>query len=452
MSEKKIDQMLRDMKKQNEVPKLFSAGVDDMLQRLPEQIKAKRNKKKCWIYTSVTAAALSACIIGSGFVSPVMASVLKEVPIIGSIFSNVGDPVLKEMENLGFINEMQKEATDQGITLAIQEVFFDGARLAIGYELTVPEAHENIGAIERGQGVPMQFNATVNGGDNLQYMADFEQHPVADNQYIGNIDMYLDIIGEQASPLVMQLNVEKIGQVEGKWAFQFPLENEKLINETVTVNPTVSEDLMGVNVSVEEISFTPATTQLTFKKLGQKDSLEAVNIFIFDEYGTMLGGISAGEPYVEEANGKVSMNEKASVGAMNHIPNSLKIALVERNSASLTDSKEYSFDATSGFPHIIPMGKEQSITVTDVQFEQDKTIVFFEVSGEPLLQNQYVMLEKDGITYDRTASPVGIKGTSNAYMVEYPAISDQKNVTITTTVHEADWDRQWKVVEVPLSN
>lgn len=455
MNDKKVEEMLKDYKKDTNVPTQFSNGIDDVLNRLPEKTvrTVKKKKTKKWFYSGISAAALSACLIGSGFVSPVMANVLKEVPVIGSIFTQMDDPILQKVTEQGMITELQKEATDQGITLAIKEVFYDGARLAIGYELTMAENHKPVDSIERGQGVPLHFSATMNGENNLQYMADFEQYPVGEQHYVGKIDMYLDIIGETASPLMMQLHVSEINNIKGNWQFNFPIENEKLVNETVTFAPSVADELLGVQVKVKEVAFTPATTQLIFEKTGPKDKIDDISILIFDEQGVHLGGIAAGEPPIDNQDGTVTQVEKASLPPMSTIPENLKITLVETktlnpNAASI----DYELDVNNGFPHSIPMGKDKNITVTDIQFEHDKTLVYIEINGELSMQNHYFLLESNGSTLTRTNNPIGVKDKVNTFILEYPAVATTENVKITTNVIDQEWERQWKLTNVDLMN
>lgn len=94
MNSSKLDQELRSLaleQNQKEVPQYISKGIDDVLAGLPDrnasQPKAKLKRKRRWLQGAAAAVVLSAGIIGSGFASPSMASVLTKVPGLEFIFS-----------------------------------------------------------------------------------------------------------------------------------------------------------------------------------------------------------------------------------------------------------------------------------------------------------------------------------------------------------------------------
>lgn len=444
-----MGELLKSMKPNDEVPAMFSEGIDALLEQLPEKKTSKQKRKsRPWLYTGAASVILSFSIISSGFLSPAMANVLKEVPLIGSIFSESRDPVLQKVSEQGMVSEIQKTATDQGITLSLKEVFFDGSRLAIGYVLEMPPKYPAWKKVS-----PINFSATVNQKENLQYMSTIEENPIGANQYTGKIDMFIDIMGPAESPLMMQLAIDEVHGVKGNWNFNFPLENEKVKHVTHTFKPQVTSKLQDVSVTLEEVAFTPATTQLVIKKNGPKEKLDDVYILIFDELGAYLGGIAAWEIPTTEHDGSVSVIQKASLDALETVPDKLQIVLLE--SKKFIDSadaplKEYSFDAKSPWPQEIPIGKNQNIWINDVQFTEEQTTVQIEIQGELTLQNQYLSLESNGETFHRIGNPAGIPGKPNSFILTYPAIKRGADVTISTVVDEKQWDRQWKLMEVPL--
>ena len=453
MTDQEIDDLLRTLKPVEKTPEQFTRGVDEVLQRLPKPQPQRQEKKKRGLYVSVSAASLAFCILGSGFLSPAMADVLREVPGIGSIFAQFKDPVLQKMEEQGLMAAIQKTAVDRNITLTIKEVFYDGARLAIGYELTMPKDHRPIPATQPGQDSPLNFKATLNGeSGRIQYMADVEQQPNGENTYAGKIDMFVDIIGKPASPL-LHLDITEIDGIPGNWNFRLPLVQDTVQVNTRTFQPLLTSRLQDVEVTVEEISFTPATTQFVFKKKGPKESLGQVNVSILDDNGAYLGGVSAGEPPVEEPDGTFSMIEKASLKAMDQVPERFKVLLREQGTRSLQQhatDKRYAFDAKGSFPQTIPMGRDRKLTITDISFAPDKTLVQIETQGDSMLHMQTLVLESQGDMYARMANPKGVPGKPGSFVLEYPALPADKKVQLTSSVDEKDWDNPWSLIEVPL--
>jgi hypothetical protein len=106
MNEYNIDQALRQMRqtRKNFVPEFFSNGIDEVLTRLPEQMhEAKTETKKRWkwgwVQTTAAASIVTACIISSGFASPVMASILMKIPGLQFIYSATYIDVSEEPED-----------------------------------------------------------------------------------------------------------------------------------------------------------------------------------------------------------------------------------------------------------------------------------------------------------------------------------------------------------------
>lgn len=80
------------------------------------------------------AAVLGAGIIGSGFVSPVMAETLKQIPVVGSIFKGIDDKGLNAAEEKGLSTAPNQSVTHDGVTLKVTDAYYDGSRLAFAIE------------------------------------------------------------------------------------------------------------------------------------------------------------------------------------------------------------------------------------------------------------------------------------------------------------------------------
>lgn len=62
--------------------------------------------------------------------SPVVAQVLKQIPIISSVLAAAGDPGHKQAITSGFGSQVDQTVSDNGIKVTVTEVLFDGARLS----------------------------------------------------------------------------------------------------------------------------------------------------------------------------------------------------------------------------------------------------------------------------------------------------------------------------------
>ncbi|MEK5277318.1 MULTISPECIES: DUF4179 domain-containing protein [Paenibacillus] len=114
---------------------------DSIMKRIGDEGMEKRatrkngNKilKKSLVAASA-AAVLGAGIIGSGFVSPVMAETLKQIPVVGSIFKGIDDKGLNAAEEKGLSTAPNQSVTHDGVTLKVTDAYYDGSRLAFAIE------------------------------------------------------------------------------------------------------------------------------------------------------------------------------------------------------------------------------------------------------------------------------------------------------------------------------
>lgn len=92
------------------------------------------NMLKKTIFATTTAAALGLGIISTGFISPVMADTLGQIPLVGSLFQNNVDNGLKSAAENGLITKLGISDVHEGVTLTASEAYFDGNQLSIALE------------------------------------------------------------------------------------------------------------------------------------------------------------------------------------------------------------------------------------------------------------------------------------------------------------------------------
>ncbi|NQX49879.1 DUF4179 domain-containing protein [Paenibacillus tritici] len=72
--------------------------------------------------------------VAAGFISPVWADTLSQLPVFSSIFKHTDNPGLKLAAEQGLTTSPNMSVTKDGVTLSVTEVFYDGIQLAIGFE------------------------------------------------------------------------------------------------------------------------------------------------------------------------------------------------------------------------------------------------------------------------------------------------------------------------------
>ncbi|AIQ66849.1 DUF4179 domain-containing protein [Paenibacillus graminis] len=120
--------------------------------------KRGSNVLKKTLFAASSAAALGAGIIGTGFVSPVMADTLKQIPIVGNVFKIVEDKGLKAAADKGLSTVPNQSVTHDGVTLKITNAYYDGSRLALAFEREGIDNEEMLGKITI---EPIKFDPAV---------------------------------------------------------------------------------------------------------------------------------------------------------------------------------------------------------------------------------------------------------------------------------------------------
>lgn len=113
----------------------IEAGLPGMGQTA--ELKRRKKTARPWgkfTVAAASAAVLSACILGTAFVSPTMAQSLKQVPGMGHVFNLIGDLGLQTADEKGILQTTLAEASQENTKLKISGIVFDGARLSMALE------------------------------------------------------------------------------------------------------------------------------------------------------------------------------------------------------------------------------------------------------------------------------------------------------------------------------
>lgn len=293
LTEEELMAHLRRTVKQKEMPQ--ESYANQIMERLNEMSRSSRSerigrgtwKKKAAI--SVTAAAmLGGVVMGSGFVSPVMADALKNVPWIGSVFQYNSDSTLQKASTTGLTTAPNLSVTRDGVTLSIKEVMFDGTRLAFAIERqgvdddTMLSPYPPAGAKdEKGnliQTVPLEqqkkgyiYMPEVNIQGHSKFFGMFTDAvgKTEDGQSIRNMAMYeltkglTELNLPEAFDMSVKLNVTGIQE-----PFEFVVPVKNLAKGAVVLHPDQTQSSGGFSYTVKQVDLTPITTRLVLDSKG----------------------------------------------------------------------------------------------------------------------------------------------------------------------------------------
>ncbi|MED4784667.1 DUF4179 domain-containing protein [Brevibacillus choshinensis] len=308
MNEQQVDKELRQFAKKasGDLPVQFSAGIDQLLESLPIRSAQKKSyrRKNNWLIPVACLIVGMFLLIGTGFVSPTMAHMLKRLPYVGSVFDFIGDSGVKEANQQGLTQLLNQTETDQGITVALKEAYYDRLNLSISFAVTFPPGGNGFQHIEKlnynwgGQTITRTFTAEEAKNNYILHW----RH-VGGNTYYGTFQPLLT--EEMPEEFSLQLRLQKIGGAEGTWSFEIPLSRKPTDEVTKVTEPKVSGQTSRYTLTVEQIVRTPSATRIVIGVQGKGESLKLSDdekwnqimllsnaIRVFDSNGVPLSSIT----------------------------------------------------------------------------------------------------------------------------------------------------------------
>lgn len=396
---KRVEEQLKSWGKQEEaVPEFFTKGIDHTLDNLPvlhslSEVPIKRKNRKVAKVIVSTAAAITIGVVGSGFVSPAMANVLKEVPLLGSIFGGSSDPSIQLVEEKGLASKFNETITNNGVSFTINEAYFGGGRLIIGY--TIDTDKVELETIEKSKSVPLHFEAKLDG-ERFTFRADFEQ--MAKNGVAnGIIDMKVGLKTKLSKDPTLHLDVYEISGVDGSWNFKLPVTNKDANAATVTYSPMVTTQWEDATFVFEKAEFTPASSQIIIDRTVPKDAMLHYHFAFFDENGNLIpfeGG--SGSTVIDQGNGMINFKDTIILEGREIAPKGLTVEIFNNHGEvydpSNTEEIKVPLNNTK-FPYTISYPHNGELVITNFEQLKDKTIVYYDIKGSLGLQNTFLMLE-----------------------------------------------------------
>ncbi|WP_106768704.1 DUF4179 domain-containing protein [Paenibacillus faecalis] len=405
-------------------------------------------------FTIAGSVAAFAIVIGSGFASPVMASVLQEIPLVGSVFQYVHDSYnLKTASEKGMTAHVGQSVHDNGITLQIQEVMYDGDRLSIGYiQQTEGQFSNQGGPLEEIQfkidGKPYtspKFASGPSASESKNYngfIGGSGPFPIDSKTSAGEItlDSFYQKLPDEFE---LGIEVNAVAGVQGQWDFSIPV--KKTVSNIKTWLPMMSATDGETSLLIKKISFKPGSMDVEFeyRRPASKAQDPMYNIQAFTNTGIELKSISMrGNGYVEDETHIQTgtfLFELPSV-----TPKSITFRPYLHGDVTKYGIKvPMEHEPSDAQPLVIPQGELGRLLVTKVEHLKDKTVVHYTKEGhDPLHQAELIMedLEKEydfkpwdiHIIPDTETNTKLVDAQNNMYVTEFPAMSpDQQPVFIT---------------------
>lgn len=264
-------------------------------------VQKKKNVSKTfnkWLISTAAAAILGVTVLASGFVSPAMADALKQIPVLGQIYSlwgeNNGDPGVQQAED--FITNVNQSVTHGNVTMNIPTLLFDGTRILMN--ITTPG--------NRLASEPNSPPSDANKGGVDKFEVLYKGQPL--------LWSYEHMDGETASSIMVQVLNTYYEPSTTTQTVQFPDQFDLTVNVTLKgydvpfefvlpvtkstpVTVLTSEETKhhdNINLQISKVEITPITTQVSIEyKTKPGQSVEEMLASIPSKYKGANGGVIA---------------------------------------------------------------------------------------------------------------------------------------------------------------
>ncbi|MFB7159607.1 DUF4179 domain-containing protein [Lysinibacillus sp. NPDC056232] len=347
-------------------------NIDVPVEKLDQAIEKgmrpeKQKSKKVWKTAIVSSIASVALILGSGFISPKMANVLADVPLIGFMYNIVeydkGLQTALSDENKVKLN---KTVTSNGIAITVEEIVYDGTRLNVIFSM--PEY------MDIAPGFLYVNGRELNTGESLRVLEDQD----------GFRGLWEFPINEELpDEFDLTLKFLQVGSTEGEWVFSTPI--KKVKNDSHKLVAGQSGKVNDIPFGVESVEASTTSTKIKVKFAATMDKLfsekAGVEATIMDQNGTPLTVL-----HQSGSGDDKSTTYMYLVEPLNKNITEIKIAYYFRPFGA--EIKDVIVPLADTLPQRISQGEMGDLVITDVTNQgQEATLSFYVDSDFPYNEN-----------------------------------------------------------------
>ena len=273
------------------IDKLDAIIMNTVRGRVPMK---RRSVRKKIVYSAVAVVATFGLLIGSATISPVMANIVSQIPIIGSIFNNSGDRGLKQVGEMGLTQVIGQSKILGNMTITIDEVYYDGTRFTMGYSFEAEQPFVDTGQLPLPKvsmkGEPIGFGSST-----------IDHNDVSPT-------VQTNLLNINAPDLPQEFDLDLTFQQEDgeKVDFTIPMHTQ---TNTKLVTIDDSRAVGSFTLEVSNLKISPAGVLLSYKESypeSKKNRLLADNVYfkLVDESGNEYF-MKSGDRFVEEVDGQM---------------------------------------------------------------------------------------------------------------------------------------------------
>ncbi|KEQ23833.1 DUF4179 domain-containing protein [Paenibacillus tyrfis] len=351
-------------------------------------------------------------LTGIGLYSPSIGAALQKVFFIDLFYKNVRGGIDSglyqiEKQNLGTTTDVS--VTDQDIRLTVAEVFYDGIQFVVNYQVDYPKKQKI-----KEEDAAVYYNYKFK--DAHPTMIGTHAFTITgDHTFIGTTVFNTEPLPENAR---LHIEIRRIGTTDGNWDVTVPISLSKAKPLTKIVRPQTAGTYEHKKFIVNQITFTPVGTQLVIETDEElsfllEDDLETR----FDNAGGMggKGEVRRNFGLPSEVNPKPPYVILVVGDATNEPLNTLR------------QREEYAdYTGPGSLPVTLKGARGGTVTITDVQFLEDSTVVYYEASDAANQKPFLILEDSSGERFTSQKNDVRTSRDSFAYKVEYPKLPSSR--------------------------
>lgn len=397
--------------------------IDAIISNTIKENRVKKSIRKKVLYSIGAAAIGLGLFIGSASVSPTMAKFASQIPIIGNFFTDVSDEGLRIAGQTGLTQIIEQTSKDNGITLTMNEIFYDGTRLTFGY---TQESLFTIGELERP-------TIEVNGKE-INFSSGYSGEFVTPQKYKGVID--INPTEELPEEFDIKIRIDAVGLIPGKWEFEFPV---KQSNEVTVIRPQEVKIIEQAEVQITSLKLGPAGTalavEITMDEVNTMLDPYNLDFYMIDDKGNMLDVVSK-SGHGETVNGKVMADLEILYTPLKEETQNIKI-IPYIIPLSNTNAEEASILLDDQIvPFVLDQGDFGKVYVTDIAYLDDRTIVYFDIQSDAIIDNRLSrnpiwLVDANGKNLMLEDKPFAERIKGNSFKQEFSA-SKKKGLQLKT--------------------
>ncbi|XBM34355.1 DUF4179 domain-containing protein [Bacillus licheniformis] len=299
----------------NEVNKI-DVPTKEIRESIDKGIKrAKREKtfrpKRAVKRTVFVSSAAAVLLLGSGFVSPAMQSVLADVPLIGKAYQQFHDYVGQNLVAGQLVTELNEKASSNNIDVTATSVYFDGGIIGMTFKVK-SDTRKDLDDGAR------MIHFTLFNGERKWAIASQGDLKKTEDGYTGYIQVgYPD--KHIPDKLTLPVTITNINGIRGKWKFDIPVDKLPYKTLHITKNNTQSAD--GHKLAVKTVILGKESTVIDYEVSNSEEhpNDRTSVIKVTDDKGNEIPYLSGGQWTTDSTkNGnKVRHEERLILGKVN---------------------------------------------------------------------------------------------------------------------------------------